>query len=186
MCNLLDTFLSHPDARERHEIIVDAPAALVLKTALNFDIQSIPSVRAIFWLRAKILGARTSGNRAPIGLIEELLGLGWGKLGEEPERYFCAGAICQPWQADVAFKAVGRGEFAAFAEPGWVKIAWIIEVEALEPAVTRLATETRAVATDPESRAKFKRYWLVFSIGIRMIRRLLLRAVQRQASRQKR
>jgi len=119
MCRLLDRFIAHPDARERHEIIVNAPAAFVLKTALNFDMQSVSSVRGIFWLRAKILGAKSSKRRAPIGLVEELLGLGWGKLGEEPEHYFCAGAVCQPWHADVAFVAVPRQEFAAYAKPGW-------------------------------------------------------------------
>jgi len=64
-----------------------------------------------------------------------------------------------------------------------VKIAWTLEVEALEPAVTRLATETRVTATDAAARVKFRRYWRAFAVGILMIRRLLLHGVRREASR---
>ena len=37
-----------------------APAALVLETARTFDLRSTPLVRAIFWLRARILGAKAA------------------------------------------------------------------------------------------------------------------------------
>jgi hypothetical protein len=184
MSRLLDPFIPHPDICERHEIIVPAPAALVLQIARNFDIQSILPVRAIFWLRAKTLGARTSNARKAKGFIEEMLGLGWVCLVEDRNRYFCAGAACQPWRPDVTFAPVPPDRFVSFAEPDCVKIAWTLEVEELGPAVTRLATETRVVATDEASRIKFKRYWRMFAIGILMIRRLLLRAIRRQASRE--
>ena len=184
MSALLDPFIPLPDVRERHEIVVPAPAPLVLEIARNLDIQSILPVRVIFWMRSKVLGARVSDVRRPKGLVEEMLGIGWARLAEERDHYFCAGAACQPWQADVAFSPIRADQFATFGEPDCVKIAWTLEVEELEPAVTRLATETRVVATDAAARAKFQRYWRMFAIGILMIRRLLLRAVRRQASRQ--
>jgi hypothetical protein len=65
-----------------------------------------------------------------------------------------------------------------------VKIAWTLEAEPLGDELTRFATETRAAATDAEARAKFRRYWRRFGIGIILIRKLLLPAVQRQAERQ--
>jgi hypothetical protein len=37
------------------------------------------------------------------------------------------------------------------------------------------------VATDAQARAKFRRYWRRFGIGIMLIRRLLLPAIRRQA-----
>ena len=85
--------------------------------------------------------------------------MGWGVLAEEPGRFFVAGAACQPWKADVVFTPIAAGLFASFAEPDRVKIAWTLETEALEPAVTRFATETRAAATDAPARARFRRYW---------------------------
>jgi hypothetical protein len=113
-----------------------------------------------------------------------MLALGWGCLADEPGHVFVAGAACQPWQADVVFSPIAPEQFAAYAEPDQVKIAWTLEAEALGPALTRFATETRVVATDAQARAKFRRYWRRFRIGIVMIRRLLLPAIRRRAEQQ--
>jgi hypothetical protein len=151
-----------------------------METARDFDIQSLAVVRAIFWLRAKFLGARMEARRAQ-GLIADMLALGWERLAEEPGRYFIAGAVCQPWKPDVVFTPIPPGGFASFSEPDRVRIAWTVEAEPLGPALTRLATETRVVATDDAARAKFRWYWRKFAIGIVLIRVLLLRAVRREA-----
>ena len=184
MSTALDRFILCPDVRKRREITIRAPAAVALDVARRFDMQSIFMIRAIFWLRAKMLGARTPAARRPTGLVAEMLALGWGCLVDEPGHIFVAGAACQPWRADVVFSAIPPEQFAAYAEPGRVKIAWTLEAEALGPALTRFATETRVVATDAQARAKFRRYWRRFSIGIVMIRRFLLPAIRRQAERQ--
>lgn len=160
-----------------------APAGLVLETARDFDLQSVPLVRAIFRLRALAMGAREQAGRKPQGMIAELLGLGWERLAEEPGRCFVAGAACQPWRADVVFEPIPAQRFAAHAEPDRVKIAWSLEAEPLGPALTLLATETRVAATDDQARKKFHRYWRRVRIGVRAIRWLLLRAVRRQAER---
>jgi hypothetical protein len=68
------------------EITIDAPADLVLEVAGNFDLQSIPTVRAILWLRAKMLGARRPTMRPATGLVTEMVALGWRCLAEEPSR----------------------------------------------------------------------------------------------------
>ena len=102
---LLDRFIPQPDIRKRHQITIRAPAAFVLHWARELDIQSIPLVRAIFSLRTRLLGAKVVPRR-PAGLVDEMLNLGWGRLAEDPERYFVAGAVCQPWQPNVIFRAV--------------------------------------------------------------------------------
>ena len=71
--------------------------------------------------------------------------MGWGRLEEEPGRRFVAGAVCEPWNADVVFRPVSPGGFASFAEPELVKIAWTLEADPLGPERTRLASETRAI-----------------------------------------
>jgi hypothetical protein len=76
---LLDSFIPHPDVRERHEIVINAPAALVFEVARNLDMQSISAVRAIFWLRAKALGANTNVP-GPRRLIGDMLSIGWARL----------------------------------------------------------------------------------------------------------
>jgi hypothetical protein len=178
----LDRFLPKADVRERHEILVHAPPDLVLDTAKAIDLSSIPAVRAIFGLREWMMGGRRA-PRPPRGLVEETLGLGWGVLEDEKGRRFCAGAVCQPWLADVAFQALSPGEFLPYAKPGRVKIAWTLEVEPLDGGRTRFATETRAVATDLEARARFRWYWRFVRPGIVLIRRLMLRSLRREAER---
>jgi hypothetical protein len=181
MTALLDQFIPRPDVRKRHETTVQAPAWLVYEVACNFDMQSIPIVRALFWLRARMLGSIPGGARQSQGIVAETLQLGWGRLAEEPGRFFIAGATCQPWQADVTFSPLAPEQCAAYGEPDRVKIVWTLEAEALGPELARFASETRAVATDDRARARFRRYWRTFGIGILMIRWLLLPAVRHQA-----
>jgi len=180
---LLDRFIPHPEVRERFETSVHAPANLVMEVASNFDMQSLPIVRAIFWLREMVMGGGNSEPRAPQGILEETKALGWGVLAEQPGRFVVCGAKCQPWLANVKFWPVASSDFESYAEPGQVKIAWTLEAEALGPAVTRFAQETRAVATDEVARTKFRRYWRWARFGIISIRLLMLPAVRRAAER---
>lgn len=180
---VLDRYIPRPDVRERHEITVHAPPHLVLEVARGFDMQSIPLVRAIIWLRARLLGARRTPAREARGLLAEMLALGWGRLEDVPDRRFVAGAACRPWHADVEFAPIPADQFATSSAPDRVKIAWTLEAEPLDSGRTRFATETRAVATDEVARAKFRRYWRTFGIGIVVIRWLILPALRREAER---
>ena len=179
----LDRFIAHPDVRERFETTIRAPASVVMDVALTFDLQSLPAVRSIFRLRELLLGAKKGSHRRAQGLLEEMTSLGWGVLQSEAGHFVVCGARCQPWLADVTFSALGADAFASYAEPDQVKIAWTLEAHELAADVTRFAQETRAVATDAGSRAKFLRYWRWARFGIVAIRLLMLPAVRRAAER---
>lgn len=181
---LLDRFIPHPDVRERFETTIRAPAAVVMQVASDFDMQSLPLVKAIFWFREKAMRGGSPVPRRPQGILEEAKALGWGLLAEQPGRLVICGAKCQPWLANVRFSAIAPGEFEACAEPGQVKIAWTLEAIELGPALTRFAQETRAVATDEPARTAFRRYWRWARFGIIAIRLLLLPAVRRAAEQQ--
>jgi hypothetical protein len=177
----LDQFISEPDIRERFDTVIKAPADLVMEVAKGFDMQSVWLIRTIFRLREMIMGAH--GNpRKPQGIVAETRSLGWGTLVEGPKLIVC-GARCQPWMESVRFTAIPADEFAKYDEPGQVKIGWTLEAEEIEPAVTKFAHETRAVATDAEAKAKFARYWRWARFGIIAIRLLLLPAIRREAER---
>jgi len=180
---LLDPFVPTADVRGRHQVLIHAPAALVMDVAQKFPMESIWLVRTLFRVRARLLEGPAARGANPAGLVDQLIGGGWQKLDEMPGRYLIAGASCQPWEADPGFSPVGAQPFAEFAEPGRVKIAWTLETNELSPELTCFATETRAVATDRESRLKFKRYWRKFGAGIILIRLVLLPAVRRRAER---
>jgi len=180
---LLDGFIPDPAMRHRHQTAVHAPAAFVLESARTFDLRSAPLVRAIFRLRAMILGAKASGTDWSRGFVEELLRMGWGILAEEKDRWIVAGTVCQPWQADVVMRPIPPDQFAAYSEPGQVKIIWTLEADPLDDARCRFSTETRAVGTDADARARFRRYYRRLGVGMLLIRWLLLPAVRREAER---
>jgi hypothetical protein len=177
----INRFIPAGDARESHEIIVHAPAQVVLDLAEHFDIESVFLARSILWLRAKIF--RAPWRRLNGGLVEMTTSLGWAPLARTPGRELVMGAVTQPWVGEVKFRSVPADAFAAFNEPGLVKIVWTLEAEPLAAAITRLRTQTRAAATDETARRKFGAYWNRYSIGVRLLRRLLLRAVKREAER---
>ena len=181
--SLLDRFIPQPDISKRHEVTVHAPAAFVYRVAQNFDIESVPGVHALFWLRGKLLGAHAESTQRT-GFIGYMRSIGWGCLAQEPDHYFVGGAACQPWKADVVFRPVESDEFARYSEHDEVVIAWTLECESMGPELTRLSTETRAEATDSQAREKFQRYWRRFGLGIVLIRRLLLPAIRREAEKQ--
>jgi hypothetical protein len=83
----------------------------------------------------------------------------------------------------VTFRALPSSEFAAFSEPGFVKIAWTLRADPVDDDASIFRTETRAVATDATARARFRRYWAFASPGIALIRRLSLRPLKRDAER---
>jgi hypothetical protein len=175
----LDRFIPHPDVRERFETTIRAPADLVMDVAARFDMQSPPAVRSIFWLREKLMRAARPAPRKPRGILEETRSLGWGVLAEQPGRFVVCGATCQPWLANVEFSAVAPDKFRTYAQRDQVKIAWTLEAAEIGPGMTRFGQETRAVATDEQSR----RYWRWARFGIIAIRLLMLPAVRRAAER---
>jgi hypothetical protein len=173
-------FIPRPDAYDAHEIMIDAPADAVFDRAANVDVASLPLVRAIFWLRSKVIGDAPVA-RAPQGIVAETLGLGWGVLAKEPHRLLVMGAATRPWEKNLTFRSIEPDAFLAFHEPNLVKIVWTLEAEPLGPARTRFRTETRAYATDANARRRFTFYWIAFSLGIHFIRWNMLREVRRQA-----
>ena len=182
MSSPLDPFVPAPDVRERFAVVAKAPAVLVYEVATEFDMQSVPLIRAIVWMRERLLGTRVR-ERPAKALLTEMEALGWGCLEKRPGELFVAGAVCQPWLPDVVFTPVPATQFAARTAPGHVKIAWTLETIEIGAERTRLATETRVVATDAEARARFRRYWRWARFGILPVRWLLLPAMKRSAER---
>lgn len=179
---LLDRFFPRYEVRECHERRVQAPAGLTLAAAKEMSFRRSPAVRAIFALRS--IPSRLSGTpqrNDERGILPQTLSLGWGVLTETPGREIVMGAVTQPWKADVVFRALPPDKFAAFSEPGYVKIAWTLAVEPIDPSTCMFRTETRAIATDADSRARFRRYWAFLSRGILLIRYEMLRLLGTEA-----
>ena len=181
--DLLDRFMPTYDIVERHRIGVAAAAGVTLAAAREQDLFESPLVRGIFRAREIVLGTVPDRRPRPRGLIATVQALGWGILAEAPGRELVVGAVTRPWEPNVTFRALPPEEFAAFSQPGFVKIAWTLRADPGDGETSIFRTETRAIATDATARTRFRRYWALTSCGIVLIRRLLLRPLKREAER---
>lgn len=180
---LLDGFMPRYDVVHRNKLYVHAPADVTLAAAEQQDLMQAPVVSAIFRMRQAVMGTPFEPDALPRPLIEQVRALGWIELARVPGREIVMGAVTQPWKADVVFRGVPPGEFAAFAEPAFVKIAWTLRADPDGPDACWFRSETRAVATDADARARFRNYWAFVSPGVSLIRRLSSRPMKREAER---
>jgi hypothetical protein len=180
---LLDRFMPSYEVVERHHIHVAAPAEIVLATAAETDLLQTQIARAIFRAREVILGSEPDPVSRPSGLLALTKSLGWRVLADVPGHEVVMGAVTQPWKANVTFQGVPAEEFAAFTEPGFVKIAWTLRADPISATESVFRTETRVVATDASARAKFRRYWSLLSPGIIAIRWVMLQPLKKEAER---
>jgi hypothetical protein len=191
---LLDGVMPEYEIVERHHVRVRAPVDVTFAAANAIDFQRSAIARAIFKTRELVMGSHPTdplqsgdlpGSPGPSGpagsFLAQMHTIGWGELARTPGREVVMGAVTQPWQADVVFHPLPPAEFTAFREPGYVKIAWTLRADPVSANESIFRTETRAVATDPVARAKFRRYWSFVSPGIIVIRWMLLGPLKRDA-----
>ena len=181
--SILDHFMPDFEVDERHEIAVAAPAPITYEVACHLDLLRSRIIRSLFAAREAVMHSQPAQLPRQRDFLAEMLDLGWGVLDNVPGRALVLGAVTKPWEADVTFLPVPPELFADFNEPGFAKIAWTIEVEPVDAVTSLFRTETRVSTTDPESRARFRRYWALASAGIILIRRMTLRLVRDEAER---
>jgi len=179
----VEKFIGKADVIMNHEILVDAPAYIVFEVAEHFDLQSIPIVYYLFRSREFLLHIRPKPRPTYKTLVSETKKLGWITLDCIPGRELIMGAVAQPWVGDREFRPLAPEEFAAFMEPGFVKIVWTLEAQPIESHTTRFRTQTRVVATDARARRRFRIYWLFAGKLVSLIRILGLRAIRSEAER---
>jgi len=180
---LLDEVMPRFDVAERHAIDVAAPASEAFRALGEVDFMGSSLVRGIVRTREALLGVGGGPPLPDAGLLTQMQTLGWRVLLEEPGRAVAVGTVTRPWQGNVVFRPLDLAGFKAFAEPDYVKIAWTLRVEPIANGRSRVSTETRVATTDASARRRFRRYWLLFSPGIRLIRLALLGDVRRLAER---
>ena len=180
---LLDRFIPVPEVFDHHQVQIAAPAAIVLTTATEMKLLSLPLVRAVIRTRELALGGRPDPRPHPEGLLAQMQSIGWVVLADRPGEEIVLGAVTQPWHAAPVFRSIPGADFATFAEPGYVKIAWSLRAESDGARGTHFHVETRARTSDPECRLRFRRYWSYVAPGVRLIRLAMLRPLKREAER---
>lgn len=189
---LLDRYLPDYDITEVHAVIVDADIDCAWRAIRQGDLGRSAVVRVLLELRSlpnrllRVLEGRPSGPARPPLTLDDMARAGFVRLGERIGDEIVLGAVTQPWKA-VTDKnpppQVDADRFAAFDTPGYVKVAFNISVQPYGSGRALITTETRTAATDPASRRRFARYWLLVDPFSALIRRLMLRLVKSDAER---
>lgn len=180
---LLDEVMPDYDVCDHHEIALAAPADATFAGARTMDFDDSRIVRAIFRGRELIMRSHPAPAPPLEDFVEKMKAIGWGVLAERPGREIVMGAVTQPWEPDPVFRPLPPAEFAAFAQPDHVKIAWSLRADPTPDGTSVFLTETRAVATDAGARKKFRRYWALLSPGIILIRIAMLPSLKTAAER---
>lgn len=179
----LTRFLPGAEVAEHQERLVDSPPQLVFHSARQFRLEDSPVTRAIFRSREFLFREpHRSGGPIALPLVTMARSIGWGLLDSLASRELIFGAVTQPWEGEVHFRALDPGRFALFDSAGYAKIVWAIAVDSLGPEHSRIRTETRVATTDAASRAKFRQYWSIYSPGIVWIRYEALRVIAKGAA----
>jgi hypothetical protein len=141
-------------------------------------------VHALFVIRT--LPGRLAGRREePLALrLDDLVSSldrpGFQILVDDAPREVVVGAIGKVWHLDIPFVHVPTAEaFAAFSEPGFVKVAWAIRVSPHGESGSHVSFELRVDATDEASWEKFRAYFRLIGPASHLIRRSLLAALAR-------
>ncbi len=178
----LDDIVPAPHFRERHARTIAAPPAAVWSALEELRLDDLPVARALMGVRsipARLLGTRPPHRDLSARLLDAVP---VPVLDADPPRRLVAGGILRPWKlrGGAPPPVLDAAALRAFAEPGWVRVALDFDL-APRGAGTVLATETRVHATDRRTRAVFGAYWVAIRAGSGVIRRELLRAVERRA-----
>jgi hypothetical protein len=189
---LLDEFLPTWD----HEISIShlfrAPPDEVFDAVTNLDLFRLPVARVL--LEARGLPVRVANAVArrhgeavvpepPTFRVRDLPARGWILLGERPCTQLVYGVVGQPWKGTGGSPPeppVTAETFAAFAEPGFAKLAESTVVIPYGVGGCVLTMESRVVMTDEDSRRRFRRYWQAAGPFIRLMRPTAMRALERQ------
>jgi hypothetical protein len=178
----LDDVVPMADHVTRQSRVIDAPPDVVWEELHRLQLTSLPvslllsGVRALPVLLAGRGRRRGGRDRTYLDVVPIPI------LASEPPSHVLFGGPLQAWRLFGGKKppVLDAAELREWSRPGWVKVG--IEFR-LTPALggTRLTCETRVVATDPSTRRRFARYWLVVRPGSSAIRWELLTAVAMRA-----
>jgi hypothetical protein len=177
----LDRLIAEPRRRELDHVDLAASTDEVWESVRHRDLPQSRLTRALFALRTlpeRLAGRTVDGVVLRLDDMQSSVELpGFQILADGPHEVV-VGAIGKVWRLAIPFTHVPDATaFAAFDEPGWIKVAWALRVVPRDDLGSRLELELRVDATDDASWTKFKRYFLLIGPPSRLIRRSMLAAL---------
>lgn len=178
MTSTLAEALPRPRFCERHSLDVDAPLERVWQVLTEVRWSDLRITTPLFLIRSlgrsRELADQRILDRGPVTLMRT-----------DAPRYAVAAQIGRPWQLS---PEPGPGpmsllEVLAFDEPGWLKYGMDFTLQDLGSGRTRITTTTLCEPTDESARRRFLPYWVLIRPFSGLIRRDVLHASARRASR---
>jgi hypothetical protein len=172
---LIDEFLPIYDVRERHRIMVQAPAERVYGAIRTLDISEAHLTRLLFRLRGLPCPPRLT--------LDDFLKMRFILLGERPGEELLLGLVGKFWTPKGNPRHLETEEFTDFNEHGYAKAVWNFSLAQQANGSVSLATETRVRCTDGASRMRFRLYWTLIGAFSGLVRREILQTIKRNAER---
>ena len=176
----LDDLVPVADHVTRQERVIHAPPSVVWEELHRLKLSALPVSLVLSAVRALPVLLSGKGRGGLDRTFLDVVPI--PELSSEEPSAVVYGGVLQAWRLTGGEKpplldAAGVREFA---EPDWVRIGMEFR---LVPAAggTRLSSETRVAATDPATRRRFDRYWLLVGPGSSAIRWEVLTAVALKA-----
>jgi len=176
----LDRLIPDARLRELDHVDVEATPERAWELVRHGDLARSLFIKALFAMRTwsthvNLVSLRVDDLRSTVEKP------GFQILSDDPPREVAVGAIGKVWHAEIPFVHVADAAgYGAFAEPGFVKVAWVLRVTPRGRTGSRIEIEVRVDATDDASWTKFRAYFLLIGPASRFIRRSGLASIARE------
>ena len=190
----LARLLPHPKLHEIDRVAVAAEPEAAWRAMRELDFYDVPFVRALF--AARVVPDQLShwlhpSTSAPVPMSRSMTiddiatkSDAFRILADVPFTEIVLGAVGKVWKPRIPFvKNVNASLFTSFADPGYAKVAWNVEVAPRAGGGSWITVEVRVTTTDDESWRAFGRYWLLIGRFSRLIRKSVLRQIARRLGR---
>jgi hypothetical protein len=181
----LDDFLPRYQFTERHEARVRAPRAAVLEAIAAVSFADMPVTVMLMRARALADGSFSSAppDTRPILDLMTRPGSSFLALDRSDPAEQVLGMVGRPWANGPRPSVTNAAEFAAFAAPGQIRVAFDLRASDGGAGTVLVSTETRTLGNDEAARRTFGRYWRIIYPGSAIIRRVWLDAIVARAER---
>lgn len=187
----ISEFVPESRFRDAYAIEVAAPPEVVWRVVREADWLEAPLVAPAMFIRELPVrfgiggGARRRADRVT---LDTLVATGsFVRLRERPGHLLVLGSVGRVWEMDYGPLDVPADSFTSFRVPGYVRIAWSIEVHPrVEGDGSRLLLEWRSAPTDPTAERRFLAYWAVAGPAVRVLARSVLPWLRDEAERRAR
>ena len=187
---LIDQFLPQWDARERHQIRIQAAPEQVFRALRAADLARHSVVRALLLLRALPVALTDSSRRRQLRArvsqpitVAEFEEQGFCILAEDPPHELLIGLEGAFWMPSGELRPVDPVSFREPVPASVARAAWNFRIAPVASGSCVLHTETRILTGDVWARRRFRLYWLLVRPSSGLIRRLMLRAIREEAER---